>query len=149
MKDLETRVWQRVQGKTEGAASTLPEGLPALIMEQLQLSSIYGQLSRQAGGQSGGTYMRLSRESRMQAVCLKGIVILMNGHAPSPAAAPVQAMQPDILLRRCYGAELRLLKAYESRCGDPEYGPVLNRMADRSRDHCCTLLELIGTLKTP
>ena len=148
MKDLETRVWQRVQGKTEGAASTLPEGLPALIMEQLQLSSIYGQLSHQAGGQSGGTYMRLSRESRMQAVCLKGIVILMNGHSPAPAAAPVQAMQPDILMRRCYGAELRLLKAYESRCSDPEYGPVFNRMADRSRDHCCTLLELIGTLKT-
>lgn len=147
MKDLEARVWQRVQGKGEAAAPA-PENLPGLIMEQLQLSNIYLQLSRQTGGQSGGTYMRLARESRMQAVCLKGILILMNGHVPAAAAAPAPAAQPDVLLRRCYGTELRLLKAYESRCGDAEYGPVFNRMVSRSRDHCCTLLELIGSLKT-
>ena len=92
--------------------------------------------------------MRLARESRMQAVCLKGILILMNGHVPAAAAAPAPAAQPDVLLRRCYGTELRLLKAYESRCGDAEYGPVFSRMVSRSRDHCCTLLELIGSLKT-
>ena len=53
MKDLETRVWQRVQqGKEEPAASTCADSLPALIMEQLQLSAVYMQLSRQTGGQT-------------------------------------------------------------------------------------------------
>ena len=83
----------------------------------------------------------------MQAVCLKGIAILMNGQAPSPATAAMHASPQDALLRRCYGKELRLLKSYESRRGDAEYGPVFDRMAGRSRDHCCALLELIGSLK--
>lgn len=148
MKDLETRVWQRVQqGKAEPAAPAHTDSLPALMMEQLQLSAVYMQLSRQTGGQSGAAFMRLARESRMQAACLKGIVSLMNGHIPAPTATPAQTSHPDALLRRCYGKELRLLKAYENRCGDAEYGPVFDRMAGRSRDHCCTLLELIGSLK--
>ena len=149
MKDLEARVWQRVQqGKEEPAAPKGTDSLPALILEQLQLSAVYMQLSRHAGGQNGTTFMRLARESRMQAVCLKGIVTLTGGHIPATAAAAVQTSTQDALLRRCYGKELRLLKAYESRCGDTEYGPVFDRMADRSRDHCCALLELIGSLKT-
>lgn len=149
MKDLEARVWQRVQqGKEESATPSGTDSLPALIMEQLQLSNVYLQLSRQTGGQSGAAFMRLARESRMQAVCLKGIVTLTIGHLPAPASTPPQASPQDALLRRCYGKELRLQKTYESRRGDPEYGPVFDRMAGRSRDHCCTLLELIGTLKS-
>ena len=148
MKDLEARVWQRVHNKEqESATPPCSESLPALILEQLQLSTVYQQLARQAGGQNGAAYMRLARQSRMQAVCLKGIVTLMNGHIPAPAVTPTQTSQPETLLRRCYGKELRLLKAYEGRHGDPEYGPVFDRMADRTREHCCTLLELIGTLR--
>ena len=149
MKDLETRVWQRVQqDKQEPAAPPCTDSLPALIMEQLQLSAVYLQLSRQTGGQSSGAFMRLARESRIQAACLKGIVTLMNGHIPSSAPGPTQASAQDALLRRCYGKELRLMKTYENRRGDPEYGPVFDRMASRSRDHCCTLLELIGNFRT-
>lgn len=148
MKELEARVWQRVHGeKQEPVTPQHSENLPALILEQQQLSAVYMQLSRQSNGQSGAAFMRLAREARMQAVCLKGIVTLMNGHIPAPATAPAQASPQEALLRRCYGKELRLLKAYESRRADPEYGPVFDRMAGRSRDHCCTLLELIGSLK--
>ena len=102
MKDLEARVWHRVLSKEPEATPPLSgESLPALILEQLQLSAVYLQLSRQAGGQNGAAYMRLARQSRMQAVCLKGIVTLMNGHIPAPAATPAQTSQPEALLRRC------------------------------------------------
>lgn len=149
MKDLETRVWQRVQqGKDAPSAPRCTDNLPALILEQLQLSAVYMQLSRQTGGQNGTAFMRLARESRMQAVCLKGILTLTSGHIPAPAAATAQTAMQDAQLRRCYGKELRLLKAYESQCADAEYGPVFDRMASRSRDHCCTLLELIGSLRS-
>ena len=44
----EARVWQRVQqGKEESATPSGTDSLPALIMEQLQLSNVYLQLSRQ------------------------------------------------------------------------------------------------------
>ena len=140
----EARVWQRVQNEKLGAEPCRQaENLPALIMEQMQLSAAYRQLAGRINGKDGAELIRFAREANMQAACLKGIVTLMNGVAPQACSAQ-QHSNTDAILRRCYGAELRLLKAYENRCSDVEYGPVFERMAARGRDHCCTLLELIG-----
>ena len=144
------RVWQRVQGeKKEGQPSPATENLPALIMEQLQLSNAYRLLADRMHGKDGAVLIRLAREANAQAVCMKGIVTLINGFAPRSAGAPQQQSNTDTVLRRCYGAELRLLKAYENRSGDAEYGPVFDRLAARGREHCCTLLELIGKMGKP
>ena len=148
MKDLEARVWQRVQqGKEESATPSGTDSLPALIMEQLQLSNVYLQLSRQTGGQSGAAFMRLARESRMQAVCLKGIVTLTNGHLPAPASTPPQASPQDALLRRCYGKQMQNLAEYERRSSHPEYGHIFAGLARQEREHCHLLLEILGSLK--
>ena len=145
----EARVWQRVQGeKQEPAVQNRGDNLPALIMEQLQLSAAYSHLSRIYPGRDGTVFMRLAREARNQGVCLKGILKLMTGQNPSVATAPPQISAPDAMLRRCYGQELRLLREYESRCADPEYGPVFDRMASRNREHCGTVMELIGSQKS-
>ena len=139
------RVWQRVQNEKQAEYAGRPtEHLPALIMEQLQLANAYRQLSVRLGGKDGALLIRLAREANAQAVCMKGILALMKGTAPQVASAQQQLSNTDVILRRCYGAELRLLKAYENRCADPEYGPVFDRMAARGREHCCTLMELIG-----
>ena len=141
----EARVWQRVQdGKQPPEPSRPVENLPALILEQLQLSSAYRQLAGRMNSKDGAVLIRLEREANMQATCLKGIVALMNGFSPQSAGASQQLSGTDAILRRCYGAELRLLKAYENRISDAEYGPVFDRMAARGREHCYVLLELIG-----
>ena len=146
----EERVWRRVQNeKQDDAAQRQVENLPALIMEQLQLSAAYRQLAGRMNGKDGAVLIRLAREANVQAACLKGILTLMNGHAPQSVSMPQQQSNTDVILRRCYGAQLRLLKAYENRCADAEYGPVFNRMAARGRDHCCVLLELIGKTGKP
>jgi len=139
------RVWQRVQHDKQEPV-TQRDPLPALIMEQLQLSAAYLQLARQLSGQDGAVFVRLAREAKTQAVCLKGILTLMTGQPPECGSAPPQLSTIDAMLRRCYGKELRLLKEYENRCSDAEYGPVFDRLAQRGRDHCCTVLELIGKL---
>lgn len=140
------RVWQRVQGEKQEPAVQHGDSLAALIMEQLQLSAVYQQLSRQTTGKDGAPFMRLAREAKTQALCLKGIMTLITGQAAAMGPTPPQVSTRDAMLRRCYGRELRLLKEYENRCGDAEYGPVFNRMAARGREHCCTLLELIGAV---
>lgn len=141
----EARVWQRVQNeKMETNPMLQGEHLPALIMEQLQLSAVYLQLSRLLQGKDGAEFVRLAREARTQAVCIKGILILITGEAPQISAAPVQIVTMDAMLRSCYGKELRLMKIYENRSTEPEYGPVFGRLAQRGQDHCCTLLEMIG-----
>lgn len=143
----EARVWQRIQSeKQEQETVGRRDHLPALIMEQLQLSSAYMQLSRLLQGKDGAEFVRLAREARGQAVCLKGILTLVTGNAPQISSAPVSFSAVDTLLRSCYGKQLRLLREYENRGTDPEYGPVFERLAQRGREHCCTLLELIGKL---
>ena len=146
----EARVWQRVHSEKQ---STEPvrqgENIPALILEQMQLSAAYRQLAGRMQGQDGSVLIRLARESNMQVACLKGIATLMNGFAPQGGSATQLQSNTDVILRRCYGAQLRLLKIYESRTGDTEYGPVFERMAARGRDHCYVLLELIGKTGKP
>ena len=144
-KGKEARVWQRVQNEAQQEQGGRPaENLPALIMEYLQLAAAYRQLSQRLNGKDGTTLIRLAREANAQAVCLKGILSLMRGGTPNIAGVSQQQSNTDVILRRCYGAELRLLKACENRCTDPEYGPVFDRLAARSREHCCALMELIG-----
>lgn len=141
------RVWQRVQ---EGKQPPVRQGEPlaALILEHMQLSSLYMQMSRQRSGQESTVLMGLARQARMQAACLRGIVALTGGNNPAFSPTPMPNTAPDALLRRCYGQELRLLREYENRREDPEYGPVYDRLAHREQEHCCTLLELIGSFKT-
>jgi len=141
----EERVWQRVHHtKKDAETAHRGEHLPSLIMEQLQLSAVYLQISRQLQGKDGAEFVRLAREARAQAVCLKGILTLMTGCSPQITGVPMQFSTMDAVLRSCYGKELRLLKEYESRQKDTEYGPVFERLVQRGREHCCTLLELIG-----
>ena len=144
------RVWQRVQTeKKEDAPSQRAEHLPGLILEQLQLSAAYLQLARQLPGKDGAVFVRLAREARAQGACLKGILALLSEQTPQISSAPVQFSALEAMLRRCYGKELRLLKEYEARQTDPEYGPVFERLACRGRDHCWVLLELIGRIVRP
>ena len=143
-KQKAERVWQRVQEEKQPPVRQ-GEPLPALIMEHMQLSSQYLQLARQRAGKDGTVLMSLARQARTQAACLRGIAALMSGTSPAAAATPSQLVAAEVVLRRCYGQELRLMKEYENRCNDAEYGPVFERMAQREQEHCCTLLELIGT----
>ena len=139
------RVWQRVQQeKQEPAFAQRNDRLPALILEQAQLSATYLQLARHLSGQDGTVFMRLAREAKAQAICMKGILTLMTGQSPDTTGTAAQISAIDAMLRHCYSKELWLLKEYETRCSDPEYGPVFDRMVQRGREHCCTLLELVG-----
>lgn len=143
----EVRVWQRVRQETQTAtAPRVSENLQELIMEQMQVSAAYLQLSHRMGGVEATTLMRLARQARAQAACLKGIHVLVTEEVSETRIIPVQKGNMEALLRRCYGQELRLMKAYEKHGTDPEYGPVFERLTQRAREHCCLILELIGGL---
>ena len=140
------RVWQRVQGERQEQPAPQGANFSALMMDQWQVSAQYLQLSRQLSGKEAAILLRLARESRAQAMCLKGISILSTGQAPMLRAVAVQPAPAEGLLRRCYGLEIRSLKAYENHRADTEYGSVFENLAQQKREHCCLLLELIGEL---
>jgi len=142
---LAERVWQRVQG-------TVPTGpdvrqLLMMITEEWADAATYLHLSRRLQGRHRDTLQRLFREEQAHTACLKGIYALVTGNQPvirppKPTQEPV-----SVTLRRCYGREMRALSQYEANAADPEYGQVFARLAAQEREHCKTVLELLGSLR--
>lgn len=140
------RVWQRVQGKAP-APEPPGQGLPALMAEIWQDAAAYLYLSRRFQGHDSALLRRLAEEAQSQVACLRGVHAMVTGtrpvtHTPPPAREPAEG-----LLRRCYGRELRRFHEFEARSADPGFGPVFARLAAQTREHCGSLLELLGSLK--
>ena len=141
----EARVWERVKGAQMESSS--PEaGIQNLLANEWASASAYLQIARQMSSREAAILQRLARAEQTDAACLKGIFALITGERPAVQAVPPPRETPALALRRCYGAEMRSLKEYESRSQDPEYGPVFARLAEQEREHCRTVLELLGSL---
>jgi rubrerythrin len=138
------RVWQRVQGE---AAANPTYGLQGLIAEEWADAAIYLSLSRRVQGNAAAILRKIGQEEQSHMACLKGIYALQGTGKPDiPTPPPVDKAPVSVILRRCYGREMRCLAQYESRSNDPEYGQVYARMAQQEREHCRLILELLGSL---
>lgn len=145
--EMAERVWNRVRGKTEAPpAAPSTRGLLSLIAEEMQDATTYLHLSRGYQGKEGALLRKLSQEEQAHAACLKGIYTLMVGNRPEVRAVPPKQESAEIILRRCYGREMRCLNEYENRSKDPEYGQVFARLAIQEREHCRKILELLGSI---
>ena len=138
------RVWQRVQGE---AAANPMQGLQGLIAEEWADAAMYLALSRRVQGNHSMILKKMSQEEQSHMACLKGIFTLQGTGRPEiPAPQPLEKASVTMLLRRCYGREMRCLAQYEARTSDPEYGQVFARMAQQEREHCRQILEILGSL---
>ena len=137
------QVWQRVQGK----AQPKEQGLLAMIAGEWTDATTYLLLSRHFQGKAGAALRKMYEEEQAHTACLKGIYTLITGTRPSVKATPPSSGDPESILRCCYGREMQCLVQYEARASDSEYGPVFTRLAAQEREHCRTILELIGNLK--
>ena len=138
------RVWQRVQGEVTANPT---QGLPAMIAEEWADAVIYLSLSRRVQGNAANILKKMGQEEQAHMACLKGIYPLQGAGRPEIPAPPAVDKAPvSVLLRRCYGREMRCLAQYESRSSDPEYGQIYVRMAQQEREHCRQILELLGSL---
>lgn len=138
------RVWQRVQGE---AAANPTQGLKGLIAEEWADAAIYLSLSKRVQGNAAAILRKMGQEEQAHMACLKGVYTLQGTGRPDvPAPPPVDRAPVGMLLRRCYGREMRCLAQYESRADHPEYGQIFARMAQQEREHCRQILEILGSL---
>lgn len=138
------RVWQRVQGEV---AANPTQGLQGLIAEEWADAALYLSLSRRVQGNAAAILRKMGQEEEAHMACLKGIYTLQGTGRPEiPSPAPVDKAPVAMLLRRCYGREMRCLAQYEARASDPEYGQIFARIAQQEREHCRQILELLGSL---
>lgn len=136
------QVWQRVQASPEPA-----QGMPELIAREKEDAVIYLHLSRMLRGKDSTLLRQMFEQEQAHAACLKGIYRLSNDAMPEIRIPNIPKEAPEILLRRCYGREMRCLAAYEARASHPEYGPVFSRMAQQEQEHCRNILEILGRLQ--
>ena len=139
------KVWDRVQN------AAVPPGDSQLILnliaDEILDARTYALLTKRLSPPQAAIIRQISQQEQAHAACLKGIYTMITGRnaiVPPPKVADDPA---DIVLRRCYGREMRCLAAYEQRTGDREYGPVFARLAEQKKEHCRLVLELIGQMK--
>lgn len=144
-REKAARVWQRVTAGTNETRSL--QELTDLIAQKWADATTYLHLSRRFQGKESGILRRLSEQSQAHTACLKGIYTLITGSHPVVRTIPPSQDPPEMILRRCYGREMRCLAQYEAHTSDPDYGQVYARLADQEKEHCRTILELIGNLK--
>lgn len=140
------RVWQRVQETKPAPKTDRLDNLQELIMNEWAAAATYQQLSRQVQPKDAAVLQRLSREEHSHGACLRGMYNLITGEKCEVHSPQLQKEPLERTLRRCYGLEMRSLKAYEAKCDDPEYGHVFARIAEQEREHCMAVLGLIGGL---
>ncbi|MBQ3491755.1 MAG: ferritin-like domain-containing protein [Oscillospiraceae bacterium] len=139
------RVWQRVQGSV---AEDPTRGLTGMIAEEWADAAVYLSLSRRVQGNHAAILRKMGQEEQAHMACLKGIYTLQGTGRPDVPQPPAMEKAPvSVMLRRCYGREMRCLAQYEARANDPEYGQIFARMAQQEKEHCRLILELLGTLE--
>lgn len=138
------RVWDRVQNAAVPTADA--QAILNLIAEEMLDAASYLKLAKRLPPPQAAIARQLSQQEQSHVSCLKGVYTLITGSKAIVPAPPVSDDGPDIVLRRCYGREMRCLSQYEARMGDPQYGHIFRRLAAQEQEHCHRLLELLGAL---
>lgn len=138
------RVWDRVQNTAlpAGDAQTILN----LLAEEMLDAAAYQRLSRRLPPSLAAIARQLSQQEQSHISCLRGVYTLITGSKAMVPPPTVPDDPPEIVLRRCYGREMRCLSQYESRMGDPQYGHIFRSLARQEQEHCRRILEILGNL---
>lgn len=138
------RVWDRVQHAAVPAGDS--QLILNLIAEESLDAATYLQLAKRLQQPLAAVVKQLAGQEQSHISCLKGIYTMITGEKAKILPPKVADDPPDIVLRRCYGREMRALAQYEARQSDPQYGHVFRTLARQEQEHCHRLLELLGAL---
>lgn len=142
--DLEQRVWQRVRGS--GGEQPERMDLRALMLAAMENAAAFRQLTGMLAGKPRERAKRLHEGEQRNIACLKGIHLLSTGAPMKPKAMQIPGEPAGKLLEKCYHRTKRAMTEYTARTVDGEFGAVFQTMADRQREHCAMIAELLGEL---
>lgn len=133
MDDMETRVWQRVSGKT---GATLPD----LLRMSREAAACLRQLP---GGKLQCRLMGLAQQEEAVSRALAGIAHLQGEQPrPSPVGWKEENFQRGLAL--CYRRSRKIWEGLRSRAGDGEFGQIFSQLMVQEQQIGTTLLELVG-----
>lgn len=133
MDDMETRVWQRVSGKT---GVTLAD----LLRMSREAAACLRQLP---GGKLQCRLMGLAQQEEAVSRALAGIAHLQGEQPrPSPVGWKEEHLQRGLAL--CYRRSRKIWEGLRSRAGDGEFGQIFSQLMVQEQQIGTTLLELVG-----
>ena len=138
------KVWDRV--RSTPAATADAQAVLELIAQEILDAATYSRLAQRLPPPQAAIARQIARQEQSHISCLKGVYTLITGQKPMVPKPAVTDDPPDILLRRCYGREMRCLSQYEARQTDPQYGHIFRTLARQEQEHCHRILEILGTL---
>ena len=138
------RVWDRVRSAAVPAPDA--QSILGLIAEEMADAAAYQKLANRLPPPLAATAKQLSRQEQSHVACLRGVYTLITEQKPIVPPPAVPDDGPEIVLRRCYGREMRCLSQYEARQNDPQYGHTFRTLAQQEKEHCHKILEILGAL---
>ncbi len=146
-KELQTKVWQRVQSRDKLEMPQLgQENLKPLLLEARENQLVYQNLVHQVAGKDGEKLRRLQQENQKCVACLKGICGIRGEPVQAPQLNPGKE-PPRRALMKCYHRERKLCSELERLYTDLEFGPVYGYLSRRAGERCAGVLELLGGLE--
>ena len=142
--NMEQQVWQRVTGHS--ATEPRQEDFRSLMLAALEAAAVYRQLAAAFTGTARERVKRLYEGEMANIACLKGIRKLSGGGVGKLPALSAPKEPAEKALEKRYHHARRAMVEYMSRAADPEFGVVFEKIAQREREHCAVLAELIGGL---
>ena len=143
MDEREQRVWQRVLGQPEQGK---PEDFHSVILSAREQAGAYRYLMEKATGENRELLRRLYTNQERTVDCLKGLGMLQGNPVKEK---PMQTMKEltEKMMKKCYYRSCRAVEEYTSRSVCSEFGEVFRKIADRERENCVMIVEVMGRWK--
>ena len=143
MDEMEQRVWQRVLAQPEQVKG---EDLYPVILSAREQAGAYRYLMEKVTGGNRELLHKLHANQERTVDCLKGIRLLQGNPVKEK---PMQTMKEltEKMMKKCYYRACRAVEEYTSRSVCSEYGEVFRKLADRERENCVMIAEVMGRLK--
>lgn len=141
-QEMARRVWQRVRDTPCSPPQPEPEtgDLPGLILRRLTDAAAFRQLA--ADKREGAALGALAAAARSQAMCLRGLEMLLSG-SDSSAPLPAPSLSGPGSLRRCILRETQWQSLCRERSAG-EWGFLFRQFAEQSQRHLPVLLEMLA-----
>jgi len=146
-KQMERRVWQRVQSRPDAPAAPARESLKPWVPVAQENTAVFRSLQLQLIGKQWEGLRRLESDSARMVQTLRGICIL-QGETVRLNPIPTPKELPRRALEKSFHRTRRLREEMEKRCADPEYGVVFHSLTRKCDDLCAAIAEMIGRLET-
>jgi hypothetical protein len=146
-KQMEKRVWQRVQSREISPTPTpRQESLKPWVPVAQENTAVFRSLQLQLIGKQWEGLRRLEGESARMVYSLRGLCLL-RGETLRLNPIPTPKEPPRRALEKSFHRTRRLREEMEKRSTDPEFGPVFRSLAQKCDDLCAAIAEMLGRLE--